>query len=112
MDVDMVRESGALIFKPEGHVDGSNSQEFQQALETAITDDDSAVIMELERLTYISSAGLRVILTIGRALQQRGAKLAICALSPGVSDVFQVSGFDQLLTVTDSREEALRLVVG
>ncbi len=112
MDMDIVRESGALIVKPEGHVDGSNSQEFQQALDTAITEEDSAVIMELEGLTYISSAGLRVILTTGRALQQRGAKLALCALSEAVSDVFQVSGFDQLLTVTDSREEALHLIVG
>jgi anti-anti-sigma factor len=112
MEIDTVRESGALIAKAEGRVDGANAQEFQEALEAAIGEMDRVVILELEQLSYISSAGLRAILSTARALQQKDTKFAICSLSDSIREVFQVSGFDQIITVSASREEAMSALMG
>ena len=57
------KKSGTLIAKAAGRIDGSNAREFQDALDTFLEGEISAFILDMENLTYISSAGLRVILT-------------------------------------------------
>ena len=57
MNVESRREGTNLVLKAEGRVDGTNASEFQDAMKTEINESDRAVILDLEDLTYISSAG-------------------------------------------------------
>ena len=81
--------------------------EFQAALDAAIDDSEGAVILDMERLSYISSAGLRVILLTAKSLQGRNAKFAVCSLSESIQEVFEISGFDKIISVHPSQTEAL-----
>ena len=110
MEIDTVRENGALIAKAEGRVDGSNAREFQDALTAAIGESDRIVVLDLEQLSYISSAGLRVILLTAKNLEQKQAKFAICSLSDSISEVFRVSGFDKVIPVRNTQEEAISAI--
>lgn len=112
MEIDTVRQDGALIARAEGRVDGSNAREFQDALAAAIGDTERVVVLDLEQLSYISSAGLRVILLTAKNLEQQQAKFAICSLSASVGEVFRVSGFDKVIPVRDSQEEAINALSG
>ena len=107
MEVTSERQGTAVIVKTEGRVDGSNASDFQDALEAAIGPDDDAVILNLARLDYISSAGLRIILLSAKDLRQRDVKFAICSLSPSVHELFIISGFDQIIAIHNSSEAAL-----
>ena len=71
MPIESVREGGTLIAKAEARIDGANAKAFQDELESVIDQDDHAVILDLENLFYISSAGLRVILLTAKALQRQ-----------------------------------------
>ena len=64
-------------------------------------------IVDLAGLEYISSAGLRGILTIGKACKAAKAALAFCSMQAMVADMFKLSGFTSILTVYASLEEAL-----
>ena len=68
--------------------------------------------MDMEELIYISSAGLRVILQVSKQLERRSVRFAICSLSKPVREVFEVSGFDQVIDIRPSRAEALAAVNG
>ena len=107
MGVETERVGDILIAKMGGRVDGANAREFQVALEAVIDPGERAVILDMEQLSYISSAGLRVILLTARALQDRNAKFAICSLSEAIREVFQISGFDKIISVHTSQAEAL-----
>ena len=107
MEVTSERQGTAVIVKTEGRVDGSNASDFQDALEDVIGPDDDSVILNLARLDYISSAGLRIILLSAKNLRQRDVKFAICSLSPSVHELFIISGFDQIIAIHDSSEAAL-----
>ena len=87
----------AIVVTADGRVDGTNARDFQSALETVIEASDQAVILDMERLTYISSAGLRVILLAAKSLQRKEATLSICSLSDPIREIFSVSGFDQII---------------
>ncbi len=112
MQIDTVNEGGTLIAKTEGRVDGTNAREFQEALEGVIKDADHSVILDMEQLTYISSAGLRVILLIAKALERQDVKFGVCSLSDPIREIFDISGFDKVVNVSGSQSEALSAVQG
>ena len=107
MKIEMERQGDTLIAKTDGRVDGANAREFQAALEAAIDANERAVILDMENLSYISSAGLRVILLTAKALQGRNRKFAICSLSESIREVFEISGFDKIIPIHASEVEAL-----
>ncbi len=107
MGVTTERQGDTLIAKTEGRVDGANAREFQVALEAAIDASERAVILDLEQLSYISSAGLRVILLVARTLRSQKAKFAVCSLSEPIREVFEISGFDKIISIHRSQAEAL-----
>jgi len=91
----------------EGRVDGANALEFHEALEAAISPDDTGMVLDFEGISYISSAGLRVVLLVAKTLQQQKAKLAVCSLSDSIREVFEISGFNKIVPVYAGTDEAL-----
>ena len=96
-----------LIAKAGGRVDGTNARDFQDALETLLREDVAGVVLDLEDLSYISSAGLRVILLISKQLQGKSAKFGVCSLSSSISEVFQISGFDKIIPTHVAQADAI-----
>ena len=96
-----------MIAMAEGRVDGANALEFQEALEAAISPDDTGVVLDFEGISYISSAGLRVVLLVAKTLQKQNAKMAVCSLSDSIREIFEISGFDKIIPVHGSRADAL-----
>jgi anti-anti-sigma factor len=110
MEVNAERDGVTLIAKTGGRVDGTNATEFQDALKNAITNEDKAVILNFEDLSYISSAGLRVILLTAKDMRTANVKFAVCSLSQSVRDVFTISGFDQIIDIHDNQQTAVTAV--
>ncbi len=107
MNVESRREGENLVLITDGRVDGTNATDFQDAMKQAIQASDTAVVLDFENLTYISSAGLRVVLLVAKDLQRQGAKFAACSLSSTVKEVFVISGFDKIIPVHDTQEAAI-----
>ncbi len=107
MGVTTERQGDTLIARTDGRVDGSNAREFQSALEDAINPDERAVVLDMKELSYISSAGLRVILLTAKNLRSQNAKFAVCSLSGPIREVFEISGFDKIISIHASEAEAM-----
>ncbi len=101
---------GAIVATVDGRVDGANAHEFQEALEAVINASDSAVILDFAQLSYISSAGLRVVLLAAKELRKQDKQFAVCSLAGAILEVFKISGFDQIIPVHSSQAEALAAV--
>lgn len=107
MEVTIEREGSTLVARPDGRIDGlSASTTFQQALEGATEPGDEAVIVDFESLSYISSAGLRAIVILRNQFRDAGIHFVICSLPTLVRGVFATSGFDQLVRVADTLDDA------
>ena len=101
------RQDGVLSIRVDGRIDGSNAIEFQETIRTAVQDRDRAMIMDCEKISYISSAGLRAVLMTAKALSNRDVRFALYALSDDVLEVFEKSGFDKIITIYLSKAEAV-----
>ena len=107
MELRTERQDGVLAAYVSGRVDSTNAREFEESIRSVIEDADRAVILDFEKLVYISSAGLRAVLLTAKNLWQRDSTFALCSLSDIVREVFEVSGFDKIITIHATKEEAL-----
>jgi anti-anti-sigma factor len=112
MELTIERDGSAVTAKVNGRIDSTNARDFEEAIRTKIEDGDHAVIMDFEKLSYISSAGLRAVLMTAKTLWKRDAKFALCSLSGPVKEVFEISGFDKIIPIHDSREGAINAFEG
>ena len=110
MDLTTERDGDVVIATAAGRLDGIAAPAFQETLENAIRETDRALILDMEGTDYISSAGLRAILLVGKSLARNRGKLIAHGLSAGVREVFTVSGFDRMIPIADDREAARALV--
>lgn len=110
MGINAERAGGTLIAKADGRIDSSNSREFHSELEATITDSDTSVVLDFADVTYISSAGMRVILMTAKGLQQSGTGFVLCSMTDSIREVFKISGFDKIIPIHNSQAEALSAV--
>jgi anti-anti-sigma factor len=100
---------------PQGRLDFASAERFQEQLEQALAGAGTAptaLIIDCVNLDYVSSAGLRVFLRAARAAERAGVSFAVCALTPAVRDVFDLSGFSRIIAVHASRTMALQTPAG
>ena len=107
IDITWERSGDLLIAVIAGRLDGTTADLCESALDSGISDSDHVLILDFEKLTYISSAGLRVILRIAKKFTGGDKKFAVCALSDSVSEIVAISGFDKIIDVQDSRAAAI-----
>ncbi len=107
IEVNVERQDGVLTALVEGRIDGSNVMQFEESVKSAVAEGDRAVVLDMEKLTYISSAGLRAILMTAKLLQNRNAKFMLCSLPRAIREVFEVSGFDKIINIQPDRAKAL-----
>jgi anti-anti-sigma factor len=87
-----------------GRLDSATAPEFEQHCSGLAAAEPGRVLLDCGRLEYLSSAGLRAILCLAKALQPAGGELCLCDLRGMVAEVISLSGFDSLLRVFDNLE--------
>lgn len=106
VDVKWRREGGILIASVLGRIDNASAVDFERLMDEGLGPDDDALILDMENVAFMSSAGLRVCLILAKRL--RGGKFALCSLTKLNREIVAVSGFDQLIKVHASQAAALR----
>jgi len=100
-------QNGVLILSPAKRIDSTTAQAFEEGVLALVTKLGNKVILDLSDLDYISSAGLRVILTTAKHVKSSGGNLTLCGLEGGVKQVMEASGFDSVFGVHSSIDDAL-----
>ena len=101
------REENALVLIPAGRIDSGNARAFESIVTERINAGDHRVIVDFSRLDFISSSGLRVLLISAKTLKIHKGAIALCAMKQHIKEVFQISGFDRIIPISDTRQEAL-----
>ncbi|MCY3625718.1 MAG: STAS domain-containing protein [Candidatus Dadabacteria bacterium] len=99
-----------LILSLSGEVHGLDVHKLHDELRDATGGPDKLVLLDLEKLLYINSAGLSSVLMVAKRLQEKEAKFAVCSLSRAVKGVFKMSAFDKVIDVFESRSEAIEAI--
>jgi len=110
MDIREDRQQGVVIVAPSGRVDSTTSSSLEQRLNALLAAGDRRIVVDFGGVDYISSAGLRVMLTLAKKTRDTRGALALCALGDSVREVFTLAGFLPLFSVEADRASALARV--
>ncbi|MBL7225534.1 MAG: STAS domain-containing protein [Desulfobacteraceae bacterium] len=102
------KEKDCLIVSVEGRMDAVSTPEVEQTLGGWIDKGETRFIVDFGGLDYISSAGLRGILTTVKRLKAEGGRIVLTALRGTVKEVFEISGFSTIIPIYESVEAALQ----
>lgn len=110
MDLSPHRQGDALILSPDGRIDHSNAVALQAALEPYLPDcrpGGHRIVLDFSRLSYISSAGLRILMIAARQIKPQQGVIAVAAMQPVVREIFDISKFTFVLPCFGSVAEVL-----
>lgn len=101
---------GVLIMRMRGRLDALSSTEAEKKICDSADSGQWKVVLDMSGVTYVSSAGLRMLLSSTKKLRSYSGKLALCSTTPNVLDMLKISGFDHVLELYKTEEEALKLL--
>jgi len=106
--VQTVTENDLSIVALEGFVDAHTAPEFERAIQSQLDVGHHRIIVDCQKLNYISSAGLGVFMSFVEEIREQGGDLKICGLAPKVRHTFEILGFDDLYDIVEDVPAAVR----
>jgi anti-anti-sigma factor len=98
---------GITVLVPEGRIDSAHSLMFIDDVTKAIAKQNAKVIVDFSEVTFLSSSGLRALL-VGVKLAFGGRTFAICGPNPLVFNIMKTAGFDKIVKIYQTRDDAVR----
>ena len=97
LSINKTIENGKAAFALEGRLDTVTAPELEQALKESISG-VSELTLDFEKLDYISSAGLRVLLSTQKIMAKQG-EMTVANVNETIQEIFDVTGFTDILTI-------------
>ena len=95
MNINLNKKEDKLVISLEGRLDTTTSPNLESEYKKL---DETNIVLDLKDLNYISSAGLRVLLTMQKEMNKKGS-LEIINVCDDVLDIFEVTGFNDILNI-------------
>ncbi len=96
MKIEQKKSGSKLVVTLRGFLDTLTSPELEKAIQLEGVNE---LVLNLKSVEYVSSAGLRVILSFHKKMVAMGGKLVIKSLTPAVKEIFDMVGYSAILNV-------------
>lgn len=104
MRISEEERDGVICLKIDGRLDGESAPAAEAKVKALLAEGRRRLLFDLSGMSYISSAGLRVVLLAVKRLQATGGQIVLAALTPDVQEVFDVSNFSRIVPITATVE--------
>jgi len=99
MEVHITESEGTVTTRLVGRLDTPASAEVSREIQPLLDHADKTIVLDCSEMSYISSSGLRIFLTIRKAVAAQGGKVVVKGLSSEIRQVFMMTGFLQLFEI-------------
>lgn len=107
VDVSESQQDDVLIVKISGRLDAASSPVLEQKIGTVLEGGHTKLVINFDQVDYLSSAGMRLLITVSKKLQEKGGKVALACVHDSVMEVITMAGFDKFLTTYPSESAAV-----
>ncbi|MFH1562442.1 MAG: STAS domain-containing protein [Nitrospirota bacterium] len=95
------------VVKVSGRIDASTATNLENELNGLITSGKIKIVINFSGVEYISSGGLRVLLSTAKELKKKDGNLRLCQMEANVYKVFKLAGFTAIFNIYETEDEAL-----
>ena len=107
MDLNQKDVGSVLLATASGRIDLSNADDFTTALAAALGSSKDALILDLSKVDYISSAGLRSLMITLKASKADNKGFGVAALQPMLAEIFAIARLNQVIPIFATMREAV-----
>lgn len=105
-----VLEGDVIRVAPQGRLDTFTVPPFEQVLTEHLDAGRARLIVDLGAVSYVSSSGLRALLSARRRARTGGGDVVLCNMAPRVREIFEMVGFVSLFNICASAADAVGLL--
>lgn len=99
MKTTIKQEDSITTVTLEGRLDTTNSQDFANQIDSLFSLVSPNIVLECSAFDYISSSGLRVLLTLQKSVTAKKGKLVFRHIQPDIQEVFNITGFSSIFDI-------------
>jgi len=107
VNVNRKEVDGVAVFELDGGLGYDNFKEFNREMEALMASVPEKVVFDLERLTYLSSWGIGILVTVASRIRKRGGRVKFANLHTEVAEVLKITRLDRVLELYPSLETAI-----
>ena len=98
LTIEKSRNNDVLTVSPAGRIDTATSPQFETDVKSSL-EGIMSLVLDFTKVDYISSSGLRVLLSLHKIMDSKGGKLTVSKPTEMVCEVFEVTGFSDMLNI-------------
>ncbi|MCX7014876.1 MAG: STAS domain-containing protein [Candidatus Sumerlaeota bacterium] len=98
----------AAIVELIGFLDAHTVGDFESQMKTCLEGGASRIVLDLEKLTYVSSAGIGAMMSLTQRLRREAGDVALLRPSPKVFKILELLGFTEIFKIAAGEDEALK----
>lgn len=95
-----------------GELNSGTSPRLEVEVRRFITEGHTRIVLSMENVSLVTSAGLRVLLVLAKEIRRMGGNISLYDCRPNVVEIFEMTGFDNVLSLGSSYENAVLEVGG
>jgi anti-sigma B factor antagonist len=99
MKIEITRNANEVVVLLSGRLDTPAAQEIAPQMNELAAEADRTIILDCSDLSYISSSGLRIFLTLRKAAAEKGGRIIVRQISKEIRSVFMMTGFLNLFEI-------------
>jgi anti-anti-sigma factor len=107
LEIGVNNEQDVIIVEVHGRVDSMTAGQLGDSLSTTIEQGNDKIVLDLGGVEYMSSAGLREIVSALKLLKKASGDLRVAQPMPRVVEIFEMAGLDSILRVFATKQEAV-----
>jgi len=108
MEISVKTKENITILELDGRLDTTNYNEIEKKFDELIGNNQINILVDCEKLDYISSSGLRVLLKSLKSINSAKGKFILCSLQENINEVFEISGFTSIFQIFKNQEDAIK----
>lgn len=102
MEITKARNNQNIIFTLNGRLDTMTAPQFEEEIKNTSFEDTETVTVNMRDLEYVSSSGLRVIMTLYKKLKSQNGSLKLVNVNSNIMELFSMTGLDEYLDIENA----------
>ena len=108
LHIEMKEIEHRIILRIDGRLDAASAPILERKLATLLDEHHYRLLLDFTRIDYLSSAGLRILLSATKKLKENKGTLILFSLQEEVLEIIKMAGFDKILHICLNEKEALQ----
>ena len=110
--LDWEQDGDALIAVLTGRIDSTNVFGLEQSVNEGLSKSHQILVFDMAAVNYVSSAALALMLRLAKKYMREAKSFGVCTETENIREVISISGFDRIISLYDSRADALSAIRG